>query len=71
MNVFKVGDKVVCIDNGSFPEYLDIGKIYLITKIEDHHIYVVGGKQEDDGHNNYLPRRFRPATLLEKELADV
>lgn len=73
MNNFKVGDKVVCVDNEGRDD-LTLGKIYMVVNRNDglntppDRINII----DDTGSEYwYLPRRFRLVTLLEEELANV
>lgn len=68
MSDFKVGDKIVCIDDISilFPLSLKKGKVYTVTGLGHRtEIFV------DTPGGSWRQSRFRPATLLEKELSDV
>ena len=66
MSDFKVGDKIVCIDD-KWQDDLTLGKFYTVLERTD------GFNIIDDTGSDYLyhPRRFRLATLLERELSDV
>ena len=73
MNSFKVGDKVICVDNEGQDD-LTLGKSYMVVDRNDRlvtppdRINII----DDTGSAHwYLPRRFRLATLLEEELANV
>lgn len=65
---FKVGDKVVCIDNTNilFPLSLKKGKVYIVTGLGyGTEIFI------DTPGGSWKQSRFRLATLLEKELDNV
>ncbi len=60
MSNYKVGNKVVCVDNSKNEVTLTIGKVYELINLNDNY-----------GKWTYPSKYFRPATLLEKELANV
>lgn len=66
--MFKVGEKIVCVRN-YFNSFI-VGKIYEVTVSNSTYFSVVC----IDGLNTnllYSWEFFRPATLLEKELAEL
>ena len=61
--MFRVGQKVVCVDASRFEQYLDEGRVYTITSINAPYLRVdcrsanVTGGPDDYG---YDASRFRP-----------
>lgn len=57
---FKVGDKVVCVDNGGLEKNIDVGEEYTVTGIVGEYINV-------DGMLGFYPHRFRLAEEEKQE----
>lgn len=69
MTKFKVGDRVVCINNNGFGGKLVEGKHYLITNIQKDPIRL---ELDGDADYRYRPDRFRPiVSKLMKALSDI
>ena len=73
MSDFKVGDKIVCIDD-KWQDDLTLGKFYtVVDRTDGFNTPIDRVNIIDDTGSDYLyhPTRFRLATLLERELSDV
>lgn len=65
--MFKEGDLVVCIDRGKISNQITIGCVYKVVEIDSDLILII----DDEGELcPYFLKRFRLATLLEKELVE-
>lgn len=59
MDNFKIGDKIICIDNDEgHSRYLTLGKIYYVISI-DLHYGRLRIKDDSRDYQNYFPRRFK------------
>lgn len=63
-HTFKTGQRVICIDNNMVESSLIVGKVYIITGIEED-----GDLELQDKRSLYwTPKRFIPYTKIYKRL---